>query len=857
MASRKTVPGAGFSGGAAAARRKTGRARTVAPRTRPSAFLQGDSPKKAAEKAENKLRKTRNPLLTDLPYPFTITVHLDQLRYAWSRPPERLNLDIDVAFRSANVAALSAASAASDSFLLPKPSLTDGFHSVIDSDRLPPAFSYCFQHSPLSMPYSSGRPQSAQEPSPPADIVLIASLVDAADPDAGAVATGYVCLTKERRLTTAGEAVVKLKPAVRIVEASQEGGKTKDPLAHLAVGWEVQLPKEDFEDVKAATDEELRVVMEEELRKYEREWREEVVARHQFHTQLEAKASSTEPVHLVLDGCAPNPSSLVPGFDDLNLEDSPSPVPSFAPPPRYSHISFHPYGLPRDMGPLCSYPLYTDLWKNPRGTFIDVEKAARHALHLDDEDLKEVDDGLQRDFSAEVLLGKAALHAPDVGRITRDFFSLRALLSRLNFTTADLARLEAGAAALPDQEHPYGRFCLEGLSDSNSTLLRALRVFEERTGVTAWELQQRFLTVTGDEVIPQAKHTENCAFCGAPFCGLHDGPHAFTAILNFLLRPCFVQTTSLPTTTPPSRSDASPALTYESLNEETKQLFADLAARSVKPLDPCTASLLLGRPIPECDLFKRYRPPSPVQPPNKMRSTPGRLPWMTQGYEPCTCSGRCNGDCSCAASGTWCDRFCGCPSTCSRRFPGCTDSLCDSKSCICQENNRQCDPTLCACSCDRCANSSVRLGRQKQTQVGESKIPGAGYGLFLREPALDEELIGLYGGEAFSTEASGVGSAWQEAFASGLKPSYTFNLNADVGNPKTADYLVDSQVYGSAMRFINGSRSEEGANVLPRIIYIAGTHQIALYAKRDISANEELVMDYGKGYFFEEASGAA
>lgn len=138
-------------------------------------------------------------------------------------------------------------------------------------------------------------------------------------------------------------------------------------------------------------------------------------------------------------------------------------------------------------------------------------------------------------------------------------------------------------------------------------------------------------------------------------------------------------------------------------------------------------------------------------------------------FFPCDHDGPCNDNgCSCAKEKLHCEKSCGCPPNCERRFRGCKcarkgNKVC-TRNCPCVLANRECDPDLCG-QCGvidildpanrnergaewlsgKCQNCSVQRGIPKRTLIGTSTIHG--FGLFVGEPIKSGDFIGEYKGE--------------------------------------------------------------------------------------------------------------
>ena len=90
-------------------------------------------------------------------------------------------------------------------------------------------------------------------------------------------------------------------------------------------------------------------------------------------------------------------------------------------------------------------------------------------------------------------------------------------------------------------------------------------------------------------------------------------------------------------------------------------------------------------------------------------------------YTPCNHDGPCTDSCPCVSSNNFCEKFCGCESSCKNRFPGCRcRGTCDTRQCPCFSALRECDPDICQ-SCGateitnecRCHNVVIQRRSQK------------------------------------------------------------------------------------------------------------------------------------------------
>lgn len=123
-------------------------------------------------------------------------------------------------------------------------------------------------------------------------------------------------------------------------------------------------------------------------------------------------------------------------------------------------------------------------------------------------------------------------------------------------------------------------------------------------------------------------------------------------------------------------------------------------------------------------------------------------------YEPCDHDGPCSKEvCSCAANSQFCEKFCLCDTSCSRRFAGCNcKSGCDKNQCPCRTANRECDPDICESCCKqaskKCTNRAIYDGEHKGILIGISDI--AGWGAFIKTSCKKGDLVCEYKGDIIS-----------------------------------------------------------------------------------------------------------
>ncbi|XP_052204371.1 histone-lysine N-methyltransferase CLF-like isoform X2 [Diospyros lotus] len=219
---------------------------------------------------------------------------------------------------------------------------------------------------------------------------------------------------------------------------------------------------------------------------------------------------------------------------------------------------------------------------------------------------------------------------------------------------------------------------------------------------------------------------------------------------------------------------------------------------------------------------------------------------LYRNYSPCGCQSVCEKQCPCVVNGTCCEKYCGCPRICKNRFRGChcAKSQCQSRQCPCFAAGRECDPDVCRncwVSCGdytlgipsqrgdnyECRNMKLLLKQQQRVLLGRSDV--SGWGAFLKNNVDKHEYLGEYTGELIShEEADKRGQIYDlENF------SFLFDLNDQ--------FVLDAYRKGDKLKFANHSPDP---NCYAKVIMVAGDHRVGIFAKRRISAGEELFYDY-------------
>lgn len=243
--------------------------------------------------------------------------------------------------------------------------------------------------------------------------------------------------------------------------------------------------------------------------------------------------------------------------------------------------------------------------------------------------------------------------------------------------------------------------------------------------------------------------------------------------------------------------------------------------------------------------------------------------------DPCHHDGPCDKECPCVEAKLLCDRFCRCTvENCVYKFTGCachangktcTQQRKEGRPCICVQLNRECDPGLCT-GCGAleradprnahdaelhatgCQNVALQGKVPKAVLLGESQIPGCGYGLFAAEDISQDEFVIEYLGELISHDEGVRREARRgDVFDEQNHSSYLFTL-LDVEG-----IWVDAAIYGNLSRYINHASEadkigKKQVNIVPQILYVNGDFRIKFRALRDIKAGEELFFNYGENF---------
>ncbi|BGP16695.1 hypothetical protein JCM10213v2_004697 [Rhodosporidiobolus nylandii] len=798
-----------------------------------AAALSGKTAEVSRAASAQRRKRKEDLRLDQLPYPFTLHFRFVELQLDHAALPAVPIVAVTLGFRSGGQSSLAPTRSGSSQFRMPAYDVDDGGLATVAGKDLPPP-------TRLVAPTCPPLPDR----NPAAGLVLLVEIFDAGQPGHPAVCGGSILLCSPgTSLVKTGEDRVTLKTP------GADGARGKGvEVAAVGLSWDVELPVhrmkkegEEWKSAKGVTDDQLRDILEDELRKLEQEWRDDLTERDESTCKLESTPLPRRQPFPLPRSSLPTPSSLIPdldsGIDGEDLLDRSAFTHRWAAVPPYFHVEFASRGMPHDDGPLSAFPYIADDWEDSAAATRAVEASVDRLLRVTapQGEEKGSEDVAEEEERLELYLDHETLAAPDIGRVERDFHALASLLEQLDLSTSFLTELECEAVNKAKASGEYGEdaeaFALQTHGDPDSLAVKALNWYEK---------------LHGEVLIDKRSRPRPCQFCGQAFCSVHGDPYDSLAAYNFRTRPKSRPHLARIGGCPQcgrTNCVASEELTTN-LSPEAQKIFEELTAQDVPPLDPCTLSLMLKEPVGESDRCCYLpHPPAPDFPVQRIKKE--FAPINSSGYEPCECNGPCKDDsCTCFCNETFCDRYCGCPPECYRRFPGCDDTTCDA-GCYCAEHNRECDPLLCSCVSTECNNSRVRFHQQKATQLVKSEVKGGGFGLAMRELARPDDFLGLYGGELFEPygvpDSTRVGGPWKELLK-GTTSSYYFSIEAN------DSHAVDSEKFGALTRYINGTRNADQANCVPRIWYVAGTHQVGLYATHHIRPGEELRMHYGTQY---------
>ncbi|KAF9460279.1 hypothetical protein BDZ94DRAFT_1324210 [Collybia nuda] len=272
---------------------------------------------------------------------------------------------------------------------------------------------------------------------------------------------------------------------------------------------------------------------------------------------------------------------------------------------------------------------------------------------------------------------------------------------------------------------------------------------------------------------------------------------------------------------------------------------------------PCDLAVICRKPCQEVLRYRRFCIPNAEVEKQSERAPKARpIRTNTLQYQdhdaasftpnrPCSHQGSCDSksNCPCFLNDSHCDNGCRCDRKCLRRWRGCNcagnkqGKACSTSRCPCYKAHRECDPSLCI-RCDAkgaeagiCKNAEIQRDQRKLTAVRMSQW---GLGLFLVEPAEEEDLLIEYTGELIYEPTT----LCRDYVSRHRGRTYVFQLNPTLS--------IDSSKAGNESRFINHSKKP---NCHACVRLVNGEHRIGLFALKKIEAGSELLLNYGDSFF--------
>ncbi|KAI0069748.1 SET domain-containing protein [Panus rudis PR-1116 ss-1] len=221
---------------------------------------------------------------------------------------------------------------------------------------------------------------------------------------------------------------------------------------------------------------------------------------------------------------------------------------------------------------------------------------------------------------------------------------------------------------------------------------------------------------------------------------------------------------------------------------------------------------------------------------------------------PCIHSGPCDfrAKCSCYLNKQHCQRNCACDLKCNLRKRGCrclSTNICGSENgqgCICAKKSWECDPELCILKkphqkikqINKKKNHSCNMTALQKHKVPYIAVQSGSYGLgvFALQDIKEHTFIGEYTAEIFAhTDMT------RDLPARHTGLNYSFTLSSCE--------ILDAIAVGNETRYMNHSNEIGEMNVDARTRLVNGIHRIAFFSMKDIKKGEELLFDYGQGFF--------
>jgi len=178
--------------------------------------------------------------------------------------------------------------------------------------------------------------------------------------------------------------------------------------------------------------------------------------------------------------------------------------------------------------------------------------------------------------------------------------------------------------------------------------------------------------------------------------------------------------------------------------------------------------------------------------------------------------------------------------------------------CPCREKGWECDPSVCECDnlahlyppktskketppprrlapdengVSYCSNSEIQRGLPAEIEIKRGKF---GLGAFAVDYIRKGGFIGEYVGEQIPKT-----SDKKESLRDHVNLNYNFGYDLESN--------IDSARVGNEMRYINHAKAKANAEAGTKLVF--GEQRIGLWAKKPIRRGEEILFDYGPGYW--------
>ncbi|SCZ88479.1 BZ3500_MvSof-1268-A1-R1_Chr2-1g04437 [Microbotryum saponariae] len=451
--------------------------------------------------------------------------------------------------------------------------------------------------------------------------------------------------------------------------------------AWIQVAWRVMDLTSDLnEETKPiVTDGQLRERLESELTAAHIDLRREIARRHLQLARVDNDQASLRRTSEPCSDFRPPPGATF-------KKTKPIPLSKFIydPPPPFTHTSFLSHAMPTDLPPFEVVPPWKCIARpsaNLTEKEVDqliAEVIAEYARARPDEDCERVH---MESWVKASIFNENSFERVDPMRLRRDFQALKGVMQEVG----------SEADEVPGSEDVLynRRFRAQGDPKVGPKLAPIVELFQQRLGITPWELQSQAQCFTTDQVIPEYVYllppvVEICELCGAISCRVHEwfleAPNVPTAH------------SARPPLAPPEDAQASDCGTHchkrpennehvrnsymsrccsppmlvltQAVRQQVERYLNDASARDLatfkcyldeQPKVPsCILASITKRNCFEVESIRRQlgRTNDPIeaepevapvrQPLRRLKAKP--LPvGNTRGYEPCGCDGPCQG----------------------------------------------------------------------------------------------------------------------------------------------------------------------------------------------------------------------